>query len=89
VVSPSATIDWASPLESENCCEYRERAALRKTGIEALPGAVAVGLGGARCRFGDIACCRIREGPPADPHRASGLIFSTIDPFADQQHDAT
>ena len=29
-VSPLATIDWASPLESENCCEYRDRAALAR-----------------------------------------------------------
>jgi hypothetical protein len=36
-VSFSATIEWTSPLESENCCEYRDRTALRKAGIEALP----------------------------------------------------
>jgi len=35
-VSASTTIDWASPLESANCCEYRDRAALRKAGIDEL-----------------------------------------------------
>jgi hypothetical protein len=36
-ISDSATIRWASPLESDDCCEYRDGAALKKAGIETLP----------------------------------------------------
>jgi hypothetical protein len=36
-ISASTTIDWASPLELDGCCEYRDAIALKKAGVEALP----------------------------------------------------
>jgi hypothetical protein len=36
-VSDSTTIGWASPLEDEDCCEYRDVTALKKAGIGVLP----------------------------------------------------
>jgi hypothetical protein len=32
-----STVTWTSPLESEDCCEYRDARALAKAGIESLP----------------------------------------------------
>jgi hypothetical protein len=36
-ISESTTVDWASPLEVEGCCEYRGAIALKKAGIDTLP----------------------------------------------------
>lgn len=36
-VSSGATVRWTSPLEAENCCEYRDGVAIKKAGIDALP----------------------------------------------------
>ena len=36
-ISDSTTIHWASPLESEDCCEYRDGVALKRAGIDTLP----------------------------------------------------
>jgi hypothetical protein len=36
-VSSGATVRWASPLEAEDYCEYRDGVAIRKAGIDALP----------------------------------------------------
>jgi hypothetical protein len=36
-ISDSTTIDWASPLELDGCCEYGDAIALKKAGIERLP----------------------------------------------------
>jgi hypothetical protein len=33
----STTVTWTSPLESEDCCEYRDARALAKAGIKTLP----------------------------------------------------
>jgi hypothetical protein len=36
-ITSSATVRWSSPLEGEDCCEYRDGVALRKAGIDSLP----------------------------------------------------
>jgi hypothetical protein len=36
-IQGSTMITWTSPLESEDCCEYRDARALAKAGIKALP----------------------------------------------------
>jgi hypothetical protein len=36
-VSDAVTLHWVSPLEDDDCCEYRDDVALKKAGIEALP----------------------------------------------------
>ena len=32
-ISESTTIDWASPLERDGCCEYRDAIALRRRAL--------------------------------------------------------
>ena len=36
-IPTSTTVDWASPLERDECCEYRDNVALAKAGISTLP----------------------------------------------------
>jgi hypothetical protein len=36
-IADTTTIRWASPLEDDDCCEYRDGIAIKKAGIEALP----------------------------------------------------
>jgi hypothetical protein len=36
-VADSTTIRWASPLEADGCCEYRDGVALKRAGVDALP----------------------------------------------------
>jgi hypothetical protein len=35
-ISESTTVNWASPLEADGCCEYRDAIALEKAGISGL-----------------------------------------------------